>query len=113
MAFLKHNAVDGALQRKQLQHPPSMACGYHCVLLLHHHNKGLTFKPISKLYSNNLVQNDEILMRFVNYEDEAFLLATATQNMFQKTQTSISCRNSHKCILQTKLITQLLLPYFT
>ena len=99
MAFLNHNATDIAFQRKQLQHPPSTACTYHYVFFLHHHSKGLPFEQISKLYSNNLVQNDQMLMHFGKYEDEAFLMATATQTMFQKTQTRIPCSNFHKCVL--------------
>lgn len=99
MSFLKHNAVDIAYHRKQLQHPLSTPCGYHCVFFLHHCNNGLPFEELLKLYSNDLVQNDRMMMPFVKYEYGAFPVTRATEKMFQKTQACMSCNDFHKCIL--------------
>lgn len=93
-----------AFQRKELQHPLSMAHGYHHVFFLHHHNRGLPFvqllnyKYFFKNF-NDLVQNDQMVIHFVKYEYGAFPVARATQNRFQKTQTCLSFNVFHKCNL--------------
>ena len=99
MSCLKHNTTDAAFQRKQLQHSLSMACGYHCVVFLHHRNTGLPFEQLLKLYSNDLVQNDQMVMHFVKYEYRGFPMTRVIQNMFQKTQICLSCNDFNKCSL--------------
>lgn len=65
MKFLNKNATDNVFHNRQLQDPHSVACSDHCVFFLHHRSKGLSFDWILKLYSNDLVQNDRMVMNFV------------------------------------------------
>ncbi|DAC80298.1 TPA_asm: adenain [Terrapene box turtle adintovirus] len=100
MKFLNKNATDMVFHNRQLQDPRSVACGYHCVFFLHHRSKGLSFDRILKLYSNDLVQNDRMVMNFVKSKFKFLGMPSLAQNMFQQAQTCVSCNDFHSHVTQ-------------
>ena len=61
-AFLWRQGREIIFQQKQLQHPSSATCGYHCVFFLQNRTKGLSFDQILKLYSEDAAKNDRMVV---------------------------------------------------
>jgi len=60
------NARDDVFFRNdnQIQWEQSVRCGYYCLLFLNERNKGTSFVDILKMFSNNLLQNEEIVKNY-------------------------------------------------
>ena len=48
----------------QIQWEQSVRCGYYCLLFLNERNKGTSFADILKMFSNDLLQNEEIVKNY-------------------------------------------------
>ena len=48
----------------QIQWEQSVRCGYYCLLFLNERNKGTSFANILKMFSNDLLQNEEIVKNY-------------------------------------------------
>ena len=48
----------------QIQWEQSVRCGYYCLLFLNERNKGTIFADILKMFSNDLLQNEEIVKNY-------------------------------------------------
>ena len=48
----------------QIQWEQSVRCGYYCLLFLNERNKGTSFADILKMFSNDLLQNEEIVKKY-------------------------------------------------
>ena len=48
----------------QIQWQQSVRCGYYCLLFLNERNKGTSFVDILKIFSNDLLQNEEIVKNY-------------------------------------------------
>ena len=48
----------------QIQWEQSVRCGYYCVLFLNERNKGTNFVNILKMFSNDLLQNEQIVKNY-------------------------------------------------
>ena len=48
----------------QIQWEKSVRCGYYCLLFLNERNKGTSFADILKMFSNNLLKNEEIVKNY-------------------------------------------------
>jgi len=45
----------------QIQWEQSVTCGYYCLLFLNERNKGTSFADILKMFSNDLLKNEEVV----------------------------------------------------
>ena len=48
----------------QIQWEQSVRCGYYCLLFLNERNKGTSFVDILKMFSNDLLQNEQIVKNY-------------------------------------------------
>ena len=64
-AFLWRQGKEIIFQKRQLQNPSAVTCGYHCVFFLQNRTKGLPFDQILKLYSEDATKNDRMVVEFV------------------------------------------------
>ena len=48
----------------QIQWEQSVRCGYYCLLFLNERNKGTSFADILEIFSNDLLQNEEIVKNY-------------------------------------------------
>ena len=48
----------------QIQWEQSVRCGYHCLLFLNERNKGTSFVDILKMFSNDLLQKEQIAKNY-------------------------------------------------
>ena len=48
----------------QIQWEQSVRCGYYCLLFLNERNKGTSFADILKVFSNDSLQNEEIVKNY-------------------------------------------------
>ena len=48
----------------QIQREQSVRCGYYCLLFLNERNKGTSFADILEIFSNDLLQNKEIVKNY-------------------------------------------------
>ena len=48
----------------QIQWEQSVRCGYYCLLFLNERNKGTSFADILKMFSNDLLQNEQIVKNY-------------------------------------------------
>ena len=48
----------------QIQWEKSVRCGYYFLLFLNERNKGTSFADILKMFSNDLLQNEEIVKKY-------------------------------------------------
>ena len=48
----------------QIQWEQRVRCGYYCLLFLTERNKGTSFADILKMFSNDLLQNEEIVKKY-------------------------------------------------
>ena len=51
-------------KNNQIQWEQSVRCGYYCLLFLNERNKGTSFTDILKMFSNDLLQNEEIVKNY-------------------------------------------------
>ena len=63
--FLSRNCHTTSHSVKQVQSNFSMACGQHCVFFLFNIQRGVSYKKLLNVYSNNLSSNDAMVCRFV------------------------------------------------
>lgn len=83
--FLELQAKKYTYQPLQLQHPRAITCGQHCTLYLVKRFKGLPYKDVLKLYSEDDVKNDQMVKQFVvNMKPER---VSGTCNSYQCMQT--------------------------
>ena len=60
MHGMKHFFRNG----NQIQWEQSVRCGYYCLLFLNERNKGTSFADILEMFSNDLLQNEEIVKNY-------------------------------------------------
>ena len=48
----------------QIQWEQSVRCGYYCLLFLNERNKDTSFADILKMFSNDLLKNEEIVKNY-------------------------------------------------
>ena len=56
----------------QIQWEKSVRCGYYCLLFLNERNKRTSFADILKMFSNDLLQNEEIVKNYFSYAMEVY-----------------------------------------
>lgn len=90
--FLEHQAEETVFQQNQLQHPRAVTCGHHCVFFLESRAGGLSFDQILKLYSDDVLKNDRMVIRFVR--NRKARLCRKPYGLFQHVQTCCPlCKN--------------------
>ncbi len=63
--FLKNNSIRVQYSNKQIQDFTSDVCGQHCVFFLYHMSKGYVYENIVKMYYDDPIKNDTMVVRFV------------------------------------------------
>ncbi len=60
-----NNSIHMEYSKKQVQDFTSDTCGQHCVFFLYHMSKGYAYENIIKKYHDDLIKNDDMVVRFV------------------------------------------------
>jgi hypothetical protein len=63
--FLNKNSKVCKYWTDAVQHPLSVACGYHCIFFAVHRCMGFDMNAIVNMYTDDVLHNDEIVIKFV------------------------------------------------
>jgi len=89
----------------QIQWEQSVRCGYYCLLFLNERNKGTSFANISKMFTDDVLQNESIVKNyfFIRYTKmEVYCVKEKRQTPNVKGSEKVVITKNNRKLLKTK-----------